>query len=1132
MIKIFTKFAIMKLKFITIFILSTCCLSLTAQENSVLSSGKWFKLGVEEDGIYRLNYSDLEQMGFDLSNTATNSIKMFGGVDGMLPNLNSIYRSNDLEENAIFLNDQNNNQIFDVDDYILFYGKSPNKWKYNNSLNLFEYEKHFFSDENYYFITIDETSSGKRISMQSAVNNPDFVINYFNDHVVYERDLENLIKSGNKWFGERFEIQNSYSFDFNFPNLLFSEPIRLKTNVVARSINSSSFSLNVNSNFLTTIPVSNIVYQYATDFAKSSSKSSSFFSSADNVNINISFNSSENNAIGWLDYFEINAKRSLKLEGDFMSFRNTDSLNSLKTAKYEIISSSTNLMIWDITNLNNIHLEEINYNNSILSFADSINSLKEYCVLNGNNFPKPKLIGSIDNQNLHAISSNIEYIIISHPNFVSASSRLADFHSEIDNLNSLVVTTEQIYNEFSSGVQDVSAIRDFIKMLYDRNNSSLEYVLLMGDGSYDHKSRILPDHNFIPTYQSNNSLSPVSSYLTDDYFVLLDESDGDLSNDLVDISIGRIPVVTNSQANEIINKIEKYYGSESLGDWRNNITFIADDGDNGTPPDGNLHMSDADKLAEILDTSYANLNIKKIYLDNYLQESTPGGPRSPAAQEAINQSVSNGSFLMNYTGHGGPLGWTQERILEIDQINNWSNIDKLPLFMTATCKFANFDDPDKTSAGEQLLLNPNGGAIALLTTTRLVYSFPNYTLNKNFINVFYEKVNGNFPTLGQLFKKTKVLSGSNVNSRNFTLLGDPALKLSYPKYVVSSTSNIDTLKALQEVIISGEVKDENGMLMNGFNGEVFPIVYDKEIISLTLGQESCTPMPYRNQNNIIYKGKATVSSGQFTFSFVVPKDIENNFAKGKISYYASDENGEDASGYDDSFVIGGLAENVDYDFDGPEISLFLNNRNFLSGGITNSNPILIADIEDYSGVNTVGNGIGHDIVAYLDDNTSNPIILNNFYSSQIDNYKKGSVVFPFNNLNEGEHKLTLKVWDVFNNSSEKEIFFNVVDSEVFIISDFNCFPNPLTTSTDFYFEYNQSENISSYTIDIYSITGQLIKTIFSSVNDNGYRVGPINWNTSDSFSDKITAGIYIVKLGLDLNDGGYISKSIRIAITN
>ena len=326
--------------------------------------------------------------------------------------------------------------------------------------------------------------------------------------------------------------------------------------------------------------------------------------------------------------------------------------------------------------------------------------------------------------------------------------------------------------------------------------------------------------------------------------------------------------------------------------------------------------------------------------------------------------------------------------------------------------------------------------------------------------------------------------------------------------------------------------DENGMLMNGFNGEVFPIVYDKEIISLTLGQESCTPMPYRNQNNIIYKGKATVSSGQFTFSFVVPKDIENNFAKGKISYYASDENGEDASGYDDSFVIGGLAENVDYDFDGPEISLFLNNRNFLSGGITNSNPILIADIEDYSGVNTVGNGIGHDIVAYLDDNTSNPIILNNFYSSQIDNYKKGSVVFPFNNLNEGEHKLTLKVWDVFNNSSEKEIFFNVVDSEVFIISDFNCFPNPLTTSTDFYFEYNQSENISSYTIDIYSITGQLIKTIFSSVNDNGYRVGPINWNTSDSFSDKITAGIYIVKLGLDLNDGGYISKSIRIAITN
>ena len=1122
----------MKLKIGAFLIITVFCLSSTAQQNSVLSNGDWFKIAVENDGIYKLDYSDLDQMGFNLNDISINSIKIFGGADGMLPNLNSLNNFDDLEENCIFLKDQNNNQIFDLDDYILFYGKSPNKWKFNSALNLFEYESHFFSNENYYFVTIDTDNNGKRISSLTFFNNSDFVINKFNDYAVYERDLENLIKSGNQWFGERFEIQNSYSFDFKFPNLVVSEPVRLKTNVVARSINNSSFSLNVNSNLLANIPVSNIVYQYATDYAKSSSKSSSFFSSSDNININLSFNSSENNAIGWLDYFEINAKRNLIAEGDFMFFRSIDSLFSLKTAKYEIVSSSADLKIWDITNPNNIHSEETTYNSPILSFSDSVNTLRQYCIVNGNNFPKPKLIGQIENQNLHAISSNVEYVIISHPNFLSASNRLANFHSEVDDLNSIVVTTDQIYNEFSSGVQDVSAIRNFIKMLYDRNNSSLEYVLLMGDGSYDHKSRILPNHNFIPTYQSNNSLSPVSSYLTDDYFVLLDESDGDLTNDLVDISIGRIPVVSNSKADEIVNKIEKYYASEALGDWRNNITFIADDGDNGSPPDGNLHMSDADKLAEILDTSFANLNIKKIYLDNYLQESTPGGPRSPAAQEAINQSISKGSFLMNYTGHGGPLGWTQERILEIDQINNWTNINKLPLFMTATCKFSNFDDPEKISAGELLLLNPNGGAIALLTTTRLVYSFPNYTLNKNFINSFYEKINGDFPTLGQLFKKTKVLSGSNVNSRNFTLLGDPALKLSYPVYNVSSTSNIDTLKALQEVIVSGEITDDNGLLINSFNGEVFPIVYDKEIISLTLGQESCTPMPYRNQNNIIYKGKATVSSGQFTFSFVVPKDIENNFAKGKISYYASEENGEDASGYDDSFVIGGLAENIDYDFDGPEISLFLNNRNFLSGGITNSDPIFIADIEDYSGVNTVGNGIGHDIVAYLDDNTSNPIILNNFYSAQIDNYKRGSIVFPFNDLDFGEHKLTLKVWDVFNNSSQKELYFNVVENEGFIISDFNCYPNPLTTSTNFYFEYNQSENISSYTIDIYSVTGQLIKTIFSSVNDNGYRIGPINWNVSDSFSNKLTAGIYVVKLGLDLNDGGYISKSIRIAITN
>ena len=634
--------------------------------------------------------------------------------------------------------------------------------------------------------------------------------------------------------------------------------------------------------------------------------------------------------------------------------------------------------------------------------------------------------------------------------------------------------------------------------------------------------------NFIPTFQSENSLNPTLSFVTDDYYALLDDDDGDLNNDLIDIGIGRLPVKNINEAYDMVDKVQMYYSDQSLGDWRNTVTFVADDGD---AKDGNLHMNQANNLANYIDTNYQNININKIYLDNYLQESTPGGPRSPDAQNAINRSVNNGSFLVNYTGHGGPLGWTQERILEVDQINSWENENKLPLFMTATCKFSCFDDPDKVSAGEYLLLNSSGGAIALLTTTRLVYANPNYTLNTKFVDVLFEKENGEFPRLGDLYKQTKVLSGSGSNTRNFILLGDPAISLSYPKYNISTSSIPDTLKALETVTISGKITDDFGAILENFNGQLSPTVFDKEVISYTLGQESCSPMPYRDQTNIIYKGGVSVNSGEFSFSFVVPKDIENNYANGRISYYAKDDSGNDASGFDDSFVIGGIAEEIDYDYDGPEISLYINNRNFIDGGITGKDPILLADIVDLSGVNTVGNGIGHDITAILDNNSSNPYILNEFYTSDLDNYRKGVVEFPLNDLSVGEHTITFKIWDVFNNSSESVISFVVTDDASIIISDFVNYPNPFAGSTEFYFQNNQSGQMIDLSIDIYSITGMHIRSINRSVYNDGYRIGPINWDGKSKNGDNLSAGLYIAKLNIDLENGMFETKSIRIAIT-
>jgi len=1102
--------------------------NLFGQYNSVLFEGKWFKISTNKSGIYKLDYSSIVSLGVAVNNLQISSIKLYGNGGGMLPKLNSDFRHNDLVENAINIYDSNGNGVFENGDYILFYGQSPHSWKYDAQSGLFKHETNLFSDDVNYFLTTDNQSYGRRIMQKQSLQNPTKMITSFNDFSSHELEFENLIHSGREWFGERFDSQNSQSFDFSFSNLEITSPVSVKTAVAARSLNTSVFSVAVNSDPLQTISVKNIVTTYATEYAKTSSMTSEYMSSSSNLSVEIEYSSSDNGALSWLNFIEVNARRKLKMSGNSILFRDAASIGN-EVASFEISNANNGITVWDVTDPTSVVEMPVTIGGNTLTFNDSISELHEYIAFNSSAYLTPTLKGGVTNQNLHNIPIDVEYVIVSHPNFLVPAERLANFHQAKDDLSSVIVTPGQIYNEFSSGVQDVSAIRDFLRYLYKRPNSKLKYVLLFGDGSYDPKNRVVNNTNYIPTYQSVNSTHPTQSYVTDDYFGLLDDHEGLFNNDLVDIGVGRFPVSTLSQANVLVDKVEQYYAKESFGSWRNNIAFIADDGDS---KDGNTHMWQADSLANIVADNYKHINISKIYLDNYLQESTPGGPRSETTNHVINNRVEKGALLINYTGHGGPLGWTQERILELDQINAWDNGSKLPLFMTATCKFSYFDNPEQTSAGEYVLLNPNGGAIALLSTTRLVYSAPNYNLNTKFIKTLFEKQDGEFLRLGDVFKKTKVLSGTSANNRNFTLLGDPALCLAYPEYDVETTSIADTLKALGEVEISGVIISENSSVLSSFNGTIYPIVYDKEIIRTTLGQESCTPMPYRDQNNILYKGAASVLDGKFSFSFVVPKDIAYNYGAGKISYYAVSDDQEpvDAGGSDEDFVIGGTAADIIYDYEGAELTLYMNTRNFSDGGITDANPVLLADIFDFSGINTVGNGIGHDITAVLDGNTANPYVLNDFYEANKDDYTRGVVGFPFYNLSKGEHTLTLKVWDVFNNSSEATIIFVVADDNEFTISDYSTYPNPFSNSTDIYFQHNKPNQNLDVFLDIYSITGTLVYKYEESYSDNGYRIGPITWGGDDEYGGKLSAGMYIAKLGVSSSDGDFTSKSIRIIL--
>jgi hypothetical protein len=629
------------------------------------------------------------------------------------------------------------------------------------------------------------------------------------------------------------------------------------------------------------------------------------------------------------------------------------------------------------------------------------------------------------------------------------------------------------------------------------SSNSLKYLLLLGDASYDYKSRILANTNFIPTFQSVESLHPVFSFATDDYFGQLDGSEGAGAAGAVDIGIGRIPVSTVEQAEAHINKIASYTekSAEAMQDWRNIICFVADDQDN------NSHMHQADGMARLIDSTNQQFNVDKIYFDSYQQVSTPGGQRYPDVTTAINQRVEKGTLIMNYTGHGGELGWAHERVLELSDINGWQNIKNLPLFITATCEFSRYDDPERVSAGERVFLNPVGGSIAMFTTSRLTYGGSNLTLNKSFLKWAMLRQDNKYMPLGDIVRLAKSESGTDINGKKFIFLGDPALELAHPSNMINtltingnpSRTTADTLKALSSATITGEITDPVGNRLTDFNGTVYPVVFDKASSVATKGNDHDSYVEeFKLQKNIVYKGQTEVKNGLFSFSFIVPKDIEYRYGEGKISYYA--QNGlTDASGFYKNIVIGGIDENNTADSVVPEIKLYINNENFVNGGLTGENPVLYARLFDESGINTVGNGIGHDLLAVLDDNTRDPRILNDFYKADFGTYTSGVISYPMIGLSNGPHSVKLTVWDVYNNSASQTINFVVENGETLAISNLMNYPNPFSISTNFVFEHNQAADNLNATISIYNLTGQLVKTISKKIDFNGYRIDPLPW---------------------------------------
>ncbi len=1095
---------------------------------SVLKNGTWVKIRLNQNGIYKISYSELIDMGF----ANPGNLKIYGNSSGMLPILNTEPCQDDLNQNPIYF-DKGSDGIFNTGDYVLFYAKGPDEWQYDTTDDFYYLTKHIYSINNYFFLTTDVGS----LSAVNTINNPSgtttATVTAFSDYLHHEIEQENLLESGQLWFGEHFDITTNYSFEFEFPNLVTSSPIRLKTALAARSSANTTFNITSGSQTIANPEIAAVnMSSYTSTYAIRNIAEGNFTSSNDNFSITINYNKSSSSSEGWLDYITLNAECQLSMSDDQLLFRYFNSETVPKIIEFEIQNTGSSTKVWNVTNP--LQPEDLSISNNKVKVTVEL-GLNEFIAFNTDNLLFPELIGNIENQNLHSINHR-DMVIVTHPDFISQANEIADIHEQQDGLSVVIVTPEQIFNEFSSGAHDATAIRNFVRMIYDRPSATdtLKYLLFIGDGSYDHKSITASNINYILTYQSENSLNPTTSFVTDDFFGLLDATDNVEADNsgLVDIGIGRFPVKSTEEAQQIVEKIKSYLNIENKGAWINSICFVGDDEDN------NIHMRDADRLASFVDTTYQYFFINKLYLDAFPQESSAINESYPEVNRLINDVINNGILIFNYTGHGGESGLAHERVLSIDDINSLVNFDKLAVFMTATCEFSRFDNHKYTSAGELVLLNPKGGGIALFSTTRLVYSSPNYTLNRNFYNYVFEKdYKGNTRALGDIMRLSKNASGTENNKRNFTLLGDPALKMPLPEYnIITDSINhnsvsdyTDTLKALTKVTFHGHIENNSGALTLSYNGIVYPLVLDKKRTITTLGNDGGNPMEFQTQNNILYKGKASVINGKFQFSFVVPKDISYHFDYGKISYYSLSTN-NDAKGYFDDFIIGGSNDNAELDNIGPNVQLYMNDENFVSGGVTDENPRLFAVLTDSSGINTVGNGIGHDITITLDNNSNNLIVLNDYYESDIDDYQKGKIEYLFSELEDGDHNLKLKVWDVYNNSSEENLDFIVAESENLAIKNLFNYPNPFTEQTSFYFDHNRPNEDLEILIQIFTVSGKLVKTINTIINSNAFRSEPINWDGLDDFGDIIGRGVYIYQIKVRTIDGETVKKIEKLVI--
>ena len=1065
----------------------------TYADQSVLSSGKWVKIRVGESGVCRMTFEQLSEAGLNPS-----QVRVYGYGGAMLKQDFTKTKIDDLPQVPVYVGS----------DYVLFWVQGPIAWSYNGSR--FTHTRNTYSNYGYYFLTDNVGTPLAPTAGEEISGTPTDITTYL-QYQVHEKDSLNLVDrtgiigGGREWYGEQFTPSQKRTFTFSTPNALTSEQSTAYLEVAGSSHNVATFRCSFNGT-ASSVSVPAIRTDDNYTFATSAPLNTSVNSVAARQQIQLTYQNSVAGSLGWLNYIELTTPSALTMTGSYMPIRTKENYRTTTPVRFHLSGANSAMQVWDITDLSAIKRMPTTLSGSEVQWTGTQqDGIHEYVAVNpaGSSWVSATVLGSISNQNLHRLS-NIDYVIICPSDYVSIAKDLAKAHEQKEGITWAVVTDQQVYNEFSSGTPDATAYRWLMKMLYDRADGNAiqapRWLLLMGHGTFDNRKLLSTSGAAtLLTYQAKNSLNEVQAYATDDYFGFLEDNEGE--SDILgtmEIGVGRLPVSTTDEAREVVDKLIRYMRNENAGKWKNQLVYLADDGESGT------HTETAEVSAELVRLANPDFVVTKIFLDAYPQEVTASGESYPVAKNKVAQLLKNGVFFFNYSGHGGYNAITNESILTLKEIDAMHN-DNLGFWFFATCNFAQYDG-GKRCAGEACVLNPNGAAVGLLAATRTVYATQNTYLNRDVCSELFAHENTcrYEVTLGEAIMKGKNKRGADSNKMAYVLLGDPAMRLNYPtNYQVATTSVIDTLHALDVRQVKGQIVDEDSILVSDFNGAVDITVYDKiqEIPTRDNDKSGgeAKVVSYKDYPNTLFSGKTSVKDGLFQYTFMVPKDIRYNYGNGRIVYYArtADEEGtEEAIGHFEDFIIGGSGSSILVDTVGPEMTIYLNTPAFRDGDETYSTPRFFAELYDENGINTAGAGIGHDLMLVVDDDAKQTYSLNEYFTSANDSYQQGQVSYLMNELADGSHTLTFRAWDLLNNSTTKSLNFIVeagLDPSIYSVT---TYPNPVRQSgiLNMIVNYDQPDELIQTQIYLYNTNGQMV------------------WKQEQGNPDQVS--IYLAQIGL------------------